>query len=209
MTKKTFFIICLLLFFGLAFSYDLKFFRNIDINTLEFFEGIRTKFLNRFFYFFTELGSKNFIIPISVVALIFLAVKKKYFEASFLMLAFLGEVGLNHLLKGWIHRERPSLNPLIHESGFSFPSGHSMGAIVVFGFFFYLFIHILKMGQKYRYVWLTATIVLVLFIAMSRAYLGVHYPTDIIAGLSAGYVYLYIIILLYHLSSKRRPHSTK
>nr|WP_267917740.1 phosphatase PAP2 family protein [Lederbergia citrisecunda] len=197
-------IISLIVFFGLAFSYDLAFFRKIDVNTLEFFEGIRTTFLNRFFYFFTELGSKHFIIPLSVVVLIYLILKKKYLESTFLILAFLGMTGLNHLLKGWIHRERPSLNPLIHESGYSFPSGHAMGSIVVFGFLFYLFLYILKMGQKLYYVWLTVTIALIVLISISRMYLGVHYPTDIIAGLSAGYAYLCLIILPYQLTSKRK-----
>nr|WP_283248457.1 phosphatase PAP2 family protein [Bacillus sp. FJAT-49711] len=128
-------------------------------------------------------------------------------ESSFLILAFLGMTGLNHILKGWIHRERPSLEALFHESGFSFPSGHAMGSIVVYGFLFYLFIYMLKMGQKHRYIWLTITILFIILISISRIYIGVHYPTDIIAGLCAGYAYLFSIIRLYQLSAKKRPLS--
>nr|WP_280518692.1 phosphatase PAP2 family protein [Lederbergia wuyishanensis] len=141
--------------------------------------------------------------------MIFLLIKKKHLEASFLILAFLGMTGLNHLLKGWIHRERPSLTPLFHESGFSFPSGHAMGSIVVFGFLFYLFMYMIRIGRKFYYVWLTVTILLIVLISVSRMYIGVHFPTDIIAGLSAGYAYLYFIISLYHLSVQKRPLSRK
>ncbi|WP_165820777.1 phosphatase PAP2 family protein [Pueribacillus theae] len=192
--------ISLILFIGLAFTFEKPLSVKFDEKILLFFESIRTNFLTVAFYVFTEIGSFKILLPITIIVSIFLIYKKRFIEFAFLMIAFWGVRGVNTLLKGWFERERPSFHSLIEVGGFSFPSGHAMNSTVVFGFLFYLFLHILNVRQKNRMMWLLATIAIVSLIAISRVYLGVHYPTDIVAGAGCGLLYLFIIIYLYQLT---------
>lgn len=200
--KRVLFCISLILFFGLALSFEQPVLVKYDVNILLFFESIRTKFLNELFILFTEIGSIKFLLPLAVILSVFLLIKKRYLESVFLMVTFWEVRGVNHLLKEWFERERPSFNSIVKVGEYSFPSGHAMNSIAFFGFIFYLFIHILKVGQKRRLLWLSLTIVTVSLIAISRVYLGVHYLTDIIAGASCGLLFLLIIIYLYQVSTR-------
>ncbi|MFK4997295.1 phosphatase PAP2 family protein [Bacillus sp. N9] len=70
------------------------------------------------------------------------------------------------------------------------------------GFVFYIFIHILKMGLKRQQLWLYTVITIIILIAISRVYLGVHYFTDVVAGACAGFMFLFIVIYVYQLELK-------
>ncbi|KAB7707184.1 phosphatase PAP2 family protein [Bacillus aerolatus] len=200
--KRASVVISLILLIGLAFTFKQPLLVRYDVKIILFFEGIRTEFLNDFFFLFTEIGSIKVLRPLAVIVSAFLLMKKRYLEIFFFLLAFLGVRGVNYLLKQAFERERPSFNSIIEAGSYSFPSGHAMNSTAFFGFLFYLFIHILKVGQKHRLVWLTVTITIVVLIAISRVYLGVHYLTDIVAGACGGLLYLFIVIYLYKLSSR-------
>lgn len=89
---------------------------------------------------------------------------------------------INQLLKFVIQRPRPDGIGLVEASGYSFPSGHSMVAMAFYGFLVYLVWHSEK-GRAERALWCGALGLLILGIGVSRIYLGVHYATDVIAGL--------------------------
>ena len=85
---------------------------------------------------------------------------------------------------------------LIDESGYSFPSGHSMISIAFYGFLIYVGYKLIK-NKWVRVTYITTLCLLIATIAFSRLYFGVHYPTDILAGLTIGYVLLCLYIKLF------------
>src|SRR5690606_2482850 len=93
---------------------------------------------------------------------------------------------LNSFLKHSFERERPEINPGIDAIGFSFPSGHAMGAMIFYGFIGYILIR----SQRRKRIKLLLSVILILFIfliGISRVYLQAHYITDVIAGYAAGF----------------------
>jgi undecaprenyl-diphosphatase len=93
-------------------------------------------------------------------------------------------------------RQRPDqLWHLVEETGFSFPSGHSMAAFGFYGYFIYL-INISNINKKLKTLLTTILSILILLIGLSRVYLGVHYLSDIIAGFIVSLIYLVIFITI-------------
>jgi len=100
-------------------------------------------------------------------------------------------------------RPRPTLfSPLLHETGYSFPSGHSLIAIVVYGLLGYFAAHLVK-GHRARVGVLTITVLLIVAIGVSRPYVQVHYPTDVLAGWCAGLPWLMTCLGLHEVLSRR------
>ncbi len=153
----------------------------------------------------TFLGSVSFITTVILIITILLLWRKKYALAIFIITANgLGAL-LNKLLKWFFKRERPDILPVIIEKGYSFPSGHSMGSLIFFGSCAYLCIHIVKSTGSKIIAYIIACLFIVL-IGVSRIYLGVHYPTDVVGGYSIGIAYSAICILafrLYEFRTKR------
>ncbi len=144
---------------------------------------------------FTTLGSVQGLATIVLLGAIILYLRRAWVEALALIAALFGAGVLDAILKVWFHRDRPSVDwALAHEPTFSFPSGHATLSLVVFGMLLYL---ILRMSHSWR-LDVTATLIalpLILAIGVSRVYLGVHYPSDILAGYLAGAVWLLAVIL--------------
>lgn len=118
-------------------------------------------------------------------------------------LALGGGMVFNLLLKELFRRERPELHRLIEEGGYSFPSGHSMASFLFYGMvavFLYLFVvsRLAKLGI------VLAAVILIACVGASRIYLGVHYPSDVLAGYAAGGAWLVLCLLGMHLVLERR-----
>lgn len=144
---------------------------------------------------FTTLGSATVMTGLALVAAILLwQIKRHFWDATMVLIALLGSYGLNELLKWIFRRDRPNIARLVEATGYSFPSGHAMVSITVFGFLAYLvWINIRKRPLRYS---LTAALVLVVVvIGVSRIYLGVHYPSDVLGGFIAGGFWLIGCIL--------------
>lgn len=100
---------------------------------------------------------------------------------------------LNIILKGIVQRPRPTEFKMIDESGYSFPSGHSMISMAFYGFMIYLVYKYIK--NKYlRWSLIVFLGILIILIGVSRIYLGVHYTSDVVAGflISISYLIIYI-----------------
>ncbi|KDA51857.1 hypothetical protein L963_012 [Leuconostoc mesenteroides subsp. cremoris T26] len=151
----------------------------------------RGTFTTLFFTYITQAGNMTVIIVVSVIVSIFLAYKHCYRELLFLSVNIIFSAGIiTQVLKHMITRVRPQPQ-LIQESGYSFPSGHSMAAILLYGSLIILINYHLKPS-----LFKTASVIvltsLIIIIPISRVYVNVHYPSDILAGLSLGYVLLFI-----------------
>lgn len=125
--------------------------------------------------FISFLGSAITLITLSI-AFIFLMKNKKYPKLIIvnLALAFI----LNRILKLIIARPRPPRLQLVLEGGYSFPSGHSMVSFAFYGFLIYLINKKVK-SKQIKYPSIIFLSLLILFIGISRIYLGVHYVTDV------------------------------
>lgn len=140
----------------------------------------------------TQLGG---VIGIIVIAIILsIAIKDK--KTSILIWVNLViSTLLNQILKYIIQRPRPTEFRLIDESGYSFPSGHSMVSAAFFGFFIYLIYKNVK--NKYLKWGLVSFLsFLIISIGVSRIYLGVHYTSDVLAGFLISISYLIIFITM-------------
>ncbi|WP_157967406.1 MULTISPECIES: phosphatase PAP2 family protein [Paraliobacillus] len=155
-----------------------------------------------FFRWITELGSGTFVSPfISVFAIVFFLFTRNWLAGLIIPLgSFLG-YRLNYWIKLFVERERPSLFPEAEGVGFSFPSGHAMGAMITYGLVVYFLTIYMKEGNRRLTVQLFF-VILILLIGMSRYMIQVHYLTDVVAGYGYGFLFLVLWILLYHFINK-------
>lgn len=143
-----------------------------------------------FMKFITVLGSKAVLVPAAVIAIYILYKRKNQQTEAFMIFAvLLGGWLLNEGLKQVFHRPRPAVARLVEASGYGFPSGHAMVSTAFYGFLAYLVWHNFP-RSRLRYFVVFGTVVLVALIGVSRVYLGVHYPGDVIAGFAGGGLWL-------------------
>ncbi|HEV2147319.1 MAG TPA: phosphatase PAP2 family protein [Longimicrobiaceae bacterium] len=138
----------------------------------------------------TALGAGLVVWMVVAVASAFLWVSRHRYSVALLWVAALGATGLNSILKALFDRPRPDLFPwrAPYAGQSSFPSGHAMTAMVVYLTLAYLVAR-LEPTPLLRRLTLASTAVVILLIGLSRMYLGVHFPTDVIAGYLAGFVW--------------------
>ena len=150
-----------------------------------------------FFTFFTVVGTPVGLAILCVIASVLLAIEKRFRWVAYLAVTTGVGALLNISLKAFFARERPDLSvALRHASGYSFPSGHAMGAAVVFGALAYVGIRRFTTWRA-RSAILAIAVTCVIAIALSRIYLGVHWVTDIVAGISAGTLWVVTATLAY------------
>lgn len=143
--------------------------------------------------FITQFG--GVIVLVSLATILFIVIKDK--KIGFCIYLNLGIIGaLNQLLKHIVQRPRPNGFRLIDESGYSFPSGHSMASAAFYGFLIYLIYKKCK-NTKLKITLISLLSLLVVSIGISRIYLGVHYTTDVLAGffVSVSYLMIYTSIV--------------
>ena len=136
----------------------------------------------------TFLGSAFTVILITIICLIVIKNKK---IGLFMALDLIIITCFQYLLKYTFLRNRPVDINLIEETGYSFPSGHSLTAMAFYGFIIYI---VNKYNLKYKKIYTILLSILIILIGFSRIYLGVHYPTDVFGGLTFSLFYLVIFI---------------
>ena len=145
---------------------------------------------------FSFLGTEIFIILFCLINII---INKS--RGVIITIIVFSSTLLNQALKIIIRRPRPDINPLAIERSFSFPSGHTMIMIVIGGILLYLLWQ--EKGSKLKKIVLTIIISLVaLTVMFSRIYLGVHYFSDIIGGITSGLLFLFISYYYYSFKYK-------
>lgn len=150
---------------------------------------LRTPRLTDTMKFLSELAAPPTLIIGSLLLALLIRQRQKWFSI-FLNLSI--SVMLNAGLKQIYARPRPVIiTALVTESGFSFPSGHSMGAVAFYGFFIYLIMQSNTRPAIKRTV-SALVVTLIAFIGFSRVYLGVHYISDVVGGFLMSSVYLIV-----------------
>lgn len=162
----------------------------LELNILKYIEGIRTDFLTAFFEAVTMLGEETILIVL--IAAIYFMYNKRLAQRMLFITAT--SLAFNGIVKNFAKRPRPfavgDITPVRWETatGYSFPSGHTQTfATGSFAF-----------AVHFKKLWLYVfSIAFTLLIGFSRMYLGVHYPTDVLCGAIFGFVFAFILNLLY------------
>lgn len=137
----------------------------------------------------------NITSPIMVIItllILVLAIKDKKIKIS-LVINLLGITIINNLIKVIIARPRPEINKLVTETGYSFPSGHSITSMVFYGYLVYLTYKYIN-NKRIKIPLIIFLILLIPTIGLSRIYLGVHYTSDVLCGFLLGIIYLILFI---------------
>ncbi len=158
----------------------------------------RNGFWTGFFKILTHLGSFYTLAVLALIGviLIWFVMKNKrlsvFYAGTFAIVCI-----ANFVIKQVIRRVRPEHLMIIEESGFSFPSGHSM---MTFAFFALLIHFVWKFvrNKPLKITLISVFSVIIALIGFSRIYLGVHYLTDVIAGFLISYVIVAICIIVYN-----------
>lgn len=143
--------------------------------------------------FITNFGGAIFLIILTIT--LFILIKNKKIGLS-IILNLIVITGLNQILKYILQRPRPTEYRLIEETGFSFPSGHSMVSMAFYGYLIYLIYKYVK--NKYlKWISIVLLSILICSIGISRIYLGVHYTSDVLGGflISLSYLIVYTLIV--------------
>jgi membrane-associated phospholipid phosphatase len=153
----------------------------------------------------TTLGNTPVLALVAGTACWYLVSRSRGRDAALLVLALVGSQSLGWVLKATFERPRPSFDdPVATADWFSFPSGHAMSSIALYGALAYVFSDRFS-SVRSRLAGFGGLALLVAAIGFSRLYLGVHYLTDVLAGYSAGLAWLLLAIGVLHV--RRRGHS--
>ena len=172
-----------------------------DAPMLNRLHALATPSLDRFFVWVSRCGYLWGVVPLDVLVLAFLSTRRRFRDGLFFAIAVIGSAVLNIVAKNHFARMRPDLwISLTPETTFSFPSGHAMGSATLG-----LAVILLSWPTRLRLGVLIASSVFVLLVGLSRVYLGVHYPSDILAGWAAAMTWTFGMYLL--VDSKAPPPS--
>lgn len=136
----------------------------------------------------TYLGSAYVVISLTILGFILIK-NKKY--SLFMSINLISITLLQFILKNIYSRERPIDISLIEESGYSFPSGHSLTAMAFYGLLIY-YIYKSNIGKNKKIALEILFSIIIVLIGLSRIYLGVHYFTDVVGAFSFSICYLII-----------------
>lgn len=162
----------------------------IDTNVYDLIIKLMSTNVTAIMMFISYLGSAMTLITLSIAFIILLKNKR---DSKMIVLNLSLVFILNRILKYIIARPRPNILRLVEETGYSFPSGHSMVSMGFYGFLIYLICINIK-NKKIKYPLVVFLSLLILLIGLSRIYLGVHYCTDVIGGFIIAILYLVIFI---------------
>ena len=166
--------------------------REIDGNILHSVRLALSPYPISFAQFVSEFGRANHLLWPQIAAWSVLVSQKRYMKCFLLIFFTQASFVITDFIKDFVCRERPGYNCY---SGFSFPSGHSSTTMCFLGILIYLVLHYAK-SDFWRYFLVSIFSIWILLVGISRLWLGVHFPTDVLAGMLLGFllVNLYIIV---------------
>lgn len=157
-----------------------------DPALLQLAQSIADERLDRIFLVVSGLGYRWGVVPADVLLVLVLLARRRWRRAAFAAVATAGSGLLNVAAKHLFARVRPELwDPIAPESTYSFPSGHAMGSMTLA-----LVLVMLAWPTRARWRVVAVMVVFVPLVGVSRVYLGVHYPSDILAGWAAASIWV-------------------
>ena len=148
----------------------------------------------------TEFGSSEWIAVVLAVAVLLFVFKRWWLSLAMLIVSVPGGMLLNELVKVLVHRHRPFVDGwFVDWSGYSFASGHTIGATLLYGQVALFLVPVIKSRRGRVWLFSAATFVVAL-VGFSRVALGAHYVTDVLAGMIFGTSWLVVCLFMF-----RRP----
>ena len=136
----------------------------------------------------TNIGGALVVIVITIITLIKNRKYGTYMTINLILITIL-QIILKHIFL----RNRPVDINLIEETGYSFPSGHSLTAMAFYGFIIYL-VYISNINKRSKIIYISLFSIFILIVGLSRIYLGVHFFTDVMGAFTFSFSYLVIYI---------------
>jgi undecaprenyl-diphosphatase len=169
-----------------------------DTHVLRWAAGLRTPALDRLMQVVTDLGATLTLTGAALALTTFLLWKRLHQEALFVILSVGGAALLNALLKQLFQRPRPDIvTPVVTAHGFAFPSGHTMSSMALACAVTLL---CWRARVRYRLPVSVGALGFAFLVGASRVYLGVHYPSDVLAGWLVSLDFVAVVyLLLFHL----------
>ena len=164
-----------------------------DSSIYNFLINLRSKPMDTFMKTITKFG--NTMSVIIILAILVFILKKD--DGYLVVMNTVCVVSANQILKHIIRRPRPDHLRLVKEKGFSFPSGHSMVSIALYGILIYIVNKNIK-NKTLKIILISLLSLLILFIGLSRIYVGVHYPSDVLSGYILATVITILVIDYYN-----------
>jgi len=174
----------------------------IDTRVLNLMPSIRSPMQTSFFRVVTTLANTQTTILLLIPVATILWRKHHRLLAGLGIVVAAGEETITSVIKSLVHRMRPGLTlRLVREDSYSFPSGHVVRATVIFGLLAYLFYKSYTSARA-RIITIGVYILTVFLVAVSRIYLGVHYPTDVWGSILLGGAILAVVIGAVEITSR-------
>lgn len=197
-------LLCAICFGGIAWLVGDKRISSFDSIVIRFVQGRESASLTAVMKFFSAIGTG---LPVVLITLAIMAVlafllgqrKELYLFAG----VVLGSALLNEALKQAFRRARPTLHRIAEANGYSFPSGHSMAAFSLYGITAFLLWKHARSSFR-RVALIIGSVIFILAIGISRIYLGVHYPSDVVGGYLASGCWLACCMWFYQRSLEWR-----
>jgi len=173
---------------------------HVDLAVTQWLQGHGTETGERIFVGVSYLGAEVLLAALLVTGIVLL-VRRDWRHLAVLAITCGGGAALNFALKLVYHRARPSVAAEFHTTSWSFPSGHAMDSLIVYGLAAYW---LRERFPRARTPILIAASLLIGGIGFARIYLGVHYLSDVVAGFLGGFVWLTVCITGYQFAERRR-----
>ena len=194
--QKRLIIFFIVMFIFIASGYN-SFLKPLDSMIINFIQGLENPALTSIYLNTTNIADQKPSAVITTVIVIILFVSKFKREAIFLTLTMGTCAIVMAFIKIIFNRPRPNIHRLVELNSLSFPSGHTTSATILYLTLALIFIKLSKKGNN-NYFPIFIAIIGILFIVTSRVYLGVHYPTDTMAGMCLGSVIVLTYNLIYY-----------
>lgn len=173
-----------------------------DEELLRLLQTTSSSAADRVFLFLSEIGYAWGVIPVDIALILALAIGRRWRSAAFALVAIVGSALINLVAKHSFQRDRPALwESIAPEPTYSFPSAHAMGSATLA-----CVLVLLAWRTRWRWPVLAVAVVFVVGVGLSRVYLGVHYPSDILAGWTAAIAWTVAIYIAFFRRSWHRWH---
>ena len=187
-----FIILTILVKTNLIESFDNYFYNLVTFKVNDYFTNV--------YKVITFLGSTEFIVSLCAIFLVlFIILKKKNIGITISVVLIISTL-VNNLLKIILMRERPEVLAFVAEHSYSFPSGHTMASVSMYGILLY-FVLKSQMNNKLRIGLSSILTILPILVALSRVYLGAHFMSDVIGAFIVSIILL--LIETYYIEKKK------